>query len=211
MEVYQSSKTAEELEYALGAVPSIGKNGNWFIGEQDTGVFAGGVDVSGAEVGQTIVVAEVDPEGRPVSWVPADLVGDWKCALAFDSIDENVSSIVFDSDEKGIAFEELGAKEFYIVLNWRLTASSKVRLEYNGWWTASNYWTVSSGDWYCCSAVHIRQLDGAVLAIVNGSNFINGITKNVNDQRTFKCFEFHVETSDVYFSSTATAARVFYR
>ena len=37
MEVYQSSKTAEEMEYALGAVPSIGENGNWFIGDEDTG------------------------------------------------------------------------------------------------------------------------------------------------------------------------------
>lgn len=43
MEVYQSSRTAAELEYALGAVPSIGENGNWFIGEQDTGVLAEGL------------------------------------------------------------------------------------------------------------------------------------------------------------------------
>lgn len=72
MDVYQSSHTAEELEYALGAVPSIGANGNWFIGDQDTGIFAAGVNVSGAEAGQTIVASEVDENGRPTGWLPAN-------------------------------------------------------------------------------------------------------------------------------------------
>ena len=70
MEVYNSSYTAKQLEYALGAVPSIGENGNWYIGDQDTGVFAGGVDVSGAEVGQFVKIASVDSNGRPTSWTP---------------------------------------------------------------------------------------------------------------------------------------------
>ena len=70
MEVYNSSYTAEQLEYALGAVPSIGENGNWYIGDQDTGVFAGGVNVSGAEVGQFVKIASVDSNGRPTSWTP---------------------------------------------------------------------------------------------------------------------------------------------
>lgn len=42
MEIYNSSHTAAELEYALSAIPSIGENGNWYIGDQDTGIVAGG-------------------------------------------------------------------------------------------------------------------------------------------------------------------------
>ncbi len=92
MEVYRSSRTAEEMEYALGAIPSIGANNHWFIGGQDTGVvaigqtpfvgdngnwwvgetdmgiFAGGVDVTGLRVGQSIAAASVDENGRPTSW-----------------------------------------------------------------------------------------------------------------------------------------------
>ena len=43
MEIYQSSKTAAEMEYALSAIPSIGANNHWFIGDQDTGVLAEGL------------------------------------------------------------------------------------------------------------------------------------------------------------------------
>lgn len=68
MEVYNSSRTAAEMEYALGAVPSIGENGNWFIGEEDTGIFAKGINVTGAEVGQTVKVAAVDENGVPTAW-----------------------------------------------------------------------------------------------------------------------------------------------
>lgn len=42
MDVYNSTHTAEELEFALKAVPSIGANGNWFIGDIDTGIKAQG-------------------------------------------------------------------------------------------------------------------------------------------------------------------------
>lgn len=102
MEVYQSSKTAAEMEYALSAIPSIGANnhwfigdqdtgvlaegltpyvgqtGNWWIGETDTGVYAGGVKVEGAAPGQIIKIAEVDELGRPTAWEPADLKLGWK-------------------------------------------------------------------------------------------------------------------------------------
>lgn len=42
MEVYESAYTAEDLEKAIKAVPSIGDNGNWYIGDLDTGVAATG-------------------------------------------------------------------------------------------------------------------------------------------------------------------------
>lgn len=73
LEKYQSEFTAEDFENAIRAVPNIGPNGNWFIGENDTGVFAGGVKVEGAEVGQTIVVKAVDENGVPTEWEPVDM------------------------------------------------------------------------------------------------------------------------------------------
>lgn len=78
MEVYNSSRTAAELEYALGAVPSIGENGNWFIGDEDTGIFAKGINVTGAEVGQTVKISAVDENGVPTAWEPADSADGWK-------------------------------------------------------------------------------------------------------------------------------------
>ena len=97
MDIHQSSHTAEQLEFALKAIPSIGannhwfigdvdtgvlaegltpyvgENGNWWVGETDTGVYASGVKVTGAEVGQTIVVKAVDENGKPTEWEAADL------------------------------------------------------------------------------------------------------------------------------------------
>lgn len=87
-----------------GITPHIGANGNWFIGETDTGVKAqgedgndyvltdvdkqeiaeqaaelvevpeggGGIDVSGATVGQTVKIAAVDGNGVPTAWEATD-------------------------------------------------------------------------------------------------------------------------------------------
>lgn len=69
MEVYNSSRTAAELEYALGAVPSIGENGNWWIGNHDTGVYALGAAVSFEHIltltgdGESVEITEtLDPD-----------------------------------------------------------------------------------------------------------------------------------------------------
>ena len=106
MEVYNSSHTAEELEYALSAVPSIGENGNWYIGEEDTGIFAGGVDVTGAEVDQIVQISEVDENGRPTAWVPADFKLDEQWELIVDHTFEEVSYYgKFTTDMNGDPFD----------------------------------------------------------------------------------------------------------
>lgn len=83
MEVYKSTRTAAELNYALGAVPSIGENGNWWIGDQDTGVLASGLQVSGAKVGQAIKVSEVDSNGVPVAWEATDAIGNLELVASY--------------------------------------------------------------------------------------------------------------------------------
>lgn len=116
MEVYQSSKTAAEMEYALSAVPSIGENGNWFIGEQDTGVFAGGVDVTGAKVGQIIKVSEVDDTGRPTVWEAVDGVDKPWTQLAAITLDEPIYSVDVTKDMDGnpISLNEIMIRGFAI-------------------------------------------------------------------------------------------------
>lgn len=104
MEVYNSSRTAAELEYALGAVPSIGENGNWFIGEEDTGIFAKGINVTGAEVGQTVKVSAVDENGVPTAWEAADPTSDWRLIKTI-TLEEDIAVIpAFTTDNDGNEF-----------------------------------------------------------------------------------------------------------
>lgn len=69
--VYESKYTAEQLEHAINAVPHIGENGNWWVGDIDTGVRANSVDVTGCQVGNCIVVKGIDADGTPTAWEPA--------------------------------------------------------------------------------------------------------------------------------------------
>ena len=139
MEVYQSSKTAAEMEYALsavpsigangnwfigdqdtgisayGVVPSIGENGNWFIGEEDTGIFASGVNVTGAKVGQIIQIEEVNTEGLPISWKAVDFLSAKNLTLINEiTLSEEVAGFDISTDKDG---NELN--EEYLVLRIR--------------------------------------------------------------------------------------------
>ena len=70
--LYNSEFTAEDFEKAIRAVPNIGANGNWFIGDEDTGVYAKGINVTGATEGQLVQISAVDENGVPTAWVPID-------------------------------------------------------------------------------------------------------------------------------------------
>lgn len=116
LEKYQSEFTAEEFENAIRAVPKIGANGNWFIGDNDTGVFAGGVKVEGAEVGQTILVKAVDEKGVPTEWEPKTIhpfnIDPWgweEINRVTLSVDDQVNQVVFTTDADGaeFAYDEL--------------------------------------------------------------------------------------------------------
>lgn len=104
MEVYKSTRTAEELDYALGAVPSIGENGNWFIGEQDTGIFAKGINVTGAEVGQTVKISAVDENGVPTAWEAADPTSDWRLIKTITLEEDTAVIPAFTTDNDGNEF-----------------------------------------------------------------------------------------------------------
>ena len=61
-----------------GTTPHIGDNGNWYLGDTDTGKpsqgpAGAGLDVTGATVGQTVKISAVDDNGVPTAWVPVDM------------------------------------------------------------------------------------------------------------------------------------------
>ena len=87
-----------------GITPTIGDNGNWFLGATDTGKPSrgatgdagptgprgpqgeagpqgpagkdgAGMDITGATVGQIAKISAVDENGKPTAWVPVDMPG----------------------------------------------------------------------------------------------------------------------------------------
>ena len=69
-----------------GITPHIGDNGNWYLGDTDTGKPSrgapgakgdpgkdgAGMDITGATVGQIAKISAVDAEGRPTAWETID-------------------------------------------------------------------------------------------------------------------------------------------
>lgn len=72
---------------ADGLTPHIGENGNWYLGDEDTGKPSrgapgakgdpgkdgAGMDVTGATVGQIAKISAVDASGVPTGWVAVDM------------------------------------------------------------------------------------------------------------------------------------------
>lgn len=103
----QAAQMVEVPEVNEGVTPHIGANGNWWIGDDDTGVFAGGVKVTGAKPGQTIVVNAVDSNGMPTSWNVADVpkgADIWE-KIADVKLSEAVHSFEVSKDINGQNFE----------------------------------------------------------------------------------------------------------
>lgn len=128
---------------ADGITPHIGDNGNWFIGETDTGMPSRGEDApqeailytpqalspeqqaqarqnigaieapETAEVGQTIVVKEVDENGKPTAWEAADFPAgggyEWE-KIAELTAEENIFSVTLPIDGNQYKLLRLKAK-----------------------------------------------------------------------------------------------------
>lgn len=107
-----------------GLTPHIGDNGNWYLGDTDTGKPASGapgakgdpgkdgagMDVTGATVGQIAKISEVDDNGVPTAWEPADMPGgggekSWTKIIDVEITEKTYS---FIADNLG------GATEFHI-------------------------------------------------------------------------------------------------
>ena len=90
-----------------------------------------------------------------------------------------------------------------------LTGTSKVRYEYNGLWTAGQYFTDANlGSWSCPFIIHIvRYLDRWCVKY-NGNT--NSAVITPGKQHNFSSFEMHTETDGVLFN-TRTDLNVYYR
>lgn len=81
---WQNLTAVADLKGADGITPTIGDNGNWYLGTTDTGKPSrgatgtpgkdgAGMDITGATVGQIAKIAAVDASGAPIAWSPADM------------------------------------------------------------------------------------------------------------------------------------------
>lgn len=108
-----------------GITPTIGDNGNWYLGGTDTGKPSrgatgdtgpqgpagkdgAGMDITGATVGQIAKISAVDENGKPTAWVPVDMSGGSlpeEFELVFeDEITEDLGSYKRDVDQDGKPF-----------------------------------------------------------------------------------------------------------
>lgn len=85
---------------ADGLTPHIGENGNWYLGDEDTGKPSrgapgakgdpgkdgAGMDITGAMVGQIAKISAVDDNGVPTAWEPVDMPSGGGAPFSFDLI-----------------------------------------------------------------------------------------------------------------------------
>lgn len=93
-----------------GITPTIGDNGNWYLGNTDTGKPSrgpagqdgAGMDITGATVGQIAKISAVDGDGKPTKWEPVDMAsgggGETWEKLVDASLSEPVESVTYTFD-----------------------------------------------------------------------------------------------------------------
>ena len=94
---------------ADGITPHIGENGNWYLGDTDTGKPSrgAGIDITGATIGQIAKITAVDDTGKPTSWSPVDMpTGGGSGSVAVDST-LTVSGQAADAKATGDAIRSL--------------------------------------------------------------------------------------------------------
>lgn len=96
-----------------GITPTIGANGNWYIGSTDTGKPSRGendtsLGLTSATVGQLIKIKAVDDSGKPTAWEAVDMPtgggGETWELINEVTLSEDAMSVVFDKDKSGSAF-----------------------------------------------------------------------------------------------------------
>ena len=110
-----------------GITPTIDNNGNWYLGDTDTGKPSrgatgakgdpgpqgpagkdgAGMDITGASVGQIAKIAAVDASGKPTAWSPVDIPSagseTWELIRDF-TLTEDVAQVTINLDENGKPF-----------------------------------------------------------------------------------------------------------
>ena len=174
------------------------------------------IDPDGEASFKTVIpVAKTDDMIQPVGvddagglWTLPGGEKDWT-KICGGNITEEVASIVIDANADGTPISNLDINEMVIMGRINLTGTSKVRYEYNGLWTAGQYFTDANlGSWSCPFIIHIvRYLDRWCVKY-NGNT--NSAVITPGKQFNFSSFEMHTETDGVLFN-TRTDLNVYYR
>ena len=74
----EDARVEAEKNRKDGITPHIGDNGNWYLGDTDTGKpsrgeTGAGMDITGATVGQIAKITAVDDTGKPTAWGAVDM------------------------------------------------------------------------------------------------------------------------------------------
>lgn len=112
-----------------GTTPTIGSNGNWYLGTTDTGKPSrgeqgtpgkdgtdgkdgasgkdgAGMDITGATVGQIAKITAVDADGKPTAWEAVDMAGgsdEWEEIMAGE-FTEDTAVLEISTDKNGAPF-----------------------------------------------------------------------------------------------------------
>lgn len=104
-----------------GLTPTIGDNGNWYLGTEDTGQPSrgasgapgkdgAGMDITGAAAGQIAKISAVDENGVPTAWEPVGMPSgggggekEWEL-LADITLAEDAASIIVTQTQSGESF-----------------------------------------------------------------------------------------------------------
>lgn len=110
----EQAKASGAFDGAAGTTPHIGDNGNWYLGDTDTGKpsrgeTGSGIDITGATVGQIAKITAVDSSGKPTAWEAVDMPSGssggerWRLVRTI-TLAENVTSIDISEDNDGNPF-----------------------------------------------------------------------------------------------------------
>lgn len=102
----EQAKASGEFDGTDGTTPHIGDNGNWYLGDTDTGKpsrgeTGAGIDITGATVGQIAKITAVDDSGKPTAWEPVDMPsggGHWETVLDTVWEQDVINPTAFDSE-----------------------------------------------------------------------------------------------------------------
>lgn len=132
---------------ADGITPTIGDNGNWYIGSTDTGKpsrgatgatgphgpAGAGMDITGATVGQIAKIAAVDASGVPTAWSPVDMPSGGGESNTFGKVVEmttieDAAVISISTDKNG---NPLSMSEFYVAITTARNSAATANNNFN--------------------------------------------------------------------------------
>ena len=140
----EGARVEAEKNRKDGITPHIGDNGNWYLGDTDTGKpsrgeTGAGMDITGATVDQIAKITAVDDTGKPTAWEAVDMpTGADGTSSSFMVLNASIdiggtSSADISTADSGKSYADLDIQEFVMEAvirgNPDLTTSQRVVFE----------------------------------------------------------------------------------